>query len=509
MPDPDMPAEPRNDAEDMTPNSSSAEEVTLCGAPVANGAQATQAGGAEPEELDARTPVHDGKEGDVLTPTEMLIPSRATTKGSAMSRLAAGPVMEIPREELTMKKLIGKGAWGKVYRGSWLSAEVAMKRLNKDLTEEAKAQFMEEVRVSAALKHPHIIQVYGGCTEGEPMMMVMEYMPHGSLFKLMKDLIKDRKRPGCPFPMFTAVDMIMQITRGMMYLHKRGITHRDLKSLNVLVAAVKDGGQQYTVKIGDFGLAKVKNESMTMLNTQVGTFRWMAPEVMRGETYRASADVYGFAMLCYEILTGEVPYQDLIDVQVTIAVAHEKLRPELPSYIPADLRQLLTECWADDPAVRPTFEQIQARLKPVHVELQHELRMERARMVEAEANRSREELLMLQQLLAVEQQKLDGDKPVLAAAAVAGGGSPAAPLVRGPSGAEGMRISGGGAVDRSSGGAAGGRRRAALACYGSWIASARWAMTTGCCRWRLRGTHCSAGGPTTASRCGTSNGAPC
>ena len=112
--------------------------------------------------------------------------------------------------------------------------------------------------------------------------------------------------------------------------------------------------------LSDFGLARFFEEGGAM-TAETGSYRWMAPEVVRHERYDETCDVYSFAMLLYEALTLRVPFQNHSPVETAFAVARGE-RPALPP-APADVRALVEECWSQDPAARPQFPEIVVRLR--------------------------------------------------------------------------------------------------------------------------------------------------
>nr|XP_024389775.1 light-sensor Protein kinase-like isoform X3 [Physcomitrium patens] len=179
--------------------------------------------------------------------------------------------------------------------------------------------------------------------------MVMELMDGDLCGLIQKIMAKDEHR-GSPFSMLEAVDLMLQVGRGMEYLHEMRIVHRDLKAMNILVKQVKgkDGRSWYIwAKVADFGLSKTKHNSVTYSNQTLntGTTRWMAPEMIKesvnegqeqvsnvGMTakYPFGGDVYSFAMVCYEILTGDVPFYDIAQPNAVKRMVLKGDRPGLP-----------------------------------------------------------------------------------------------------------------------------------------------------------------------------------
>ncbi|KAH9075195.1 hypothetical protein Ae201684P_003879 [Aphanomyces euteiches] len=144
----------------------------------------------------------------------------------------------------------------------------------------------------------------------------------------------------------------------MSYLHnfEPPILHRDLKSPNLLVDC------DYSVKISDLGLSRVKAYVQTMTGS-CGTMQWMAPEVLGNEKYTEKADVFSFGILMWECLTGKCPYEGMPQIQAAQRILKNELRPAIPRSCPAYLAKLMKTCWAHDPQVRPSFLQILCALQ--------------------------------------------------------------------------------------------------------------------------------------------------
>jgi serine/threonine protein kinase len=176
-----------------------------------------------------------------------------------------------------------------------------------------------------------------------------------------------------------------QIASGMEYLHGQGVVHRDLKPSNILVSPntnpelSADGYVE--VKLADFGLAKTKvNTSSSMLHSQIcGAAPWRAPEAFEdheGHQRHFSAkraDVYSFAILCSQILSGErhpfgYPPKGRLLERIS---SPQNERPFLPSNsnYPAQLLSLIKQCWATDPRMRPNFSTIRSSLQEIRFSL--------------------------------------------------------------------------------------------------------------------------------------------
>jgi serine/threonine protein kinase len=148
------------------------------------------------------------------------------------------------------------------------------------------------------------------------------------------------------------------IAHGMKYLHSHKIIHRDLKSPNVLLDDRK------LPKIADFGLGRFVNESSAaqQLTQNLGTPSWMAPELLKNEPYNTPVDVYAFGIILCEMYTEKKPYDGMNGMNVSANVATKGARPPLPEET-STLAVLIKQCWDEDPARRPTFDEIYTRFE--------------------------------------------------------------------------------------------------------------------------------------------------
>ena len=132
--------------------------------------------------------------------------------------------------------------------------------------------------------------------------------------------------------------------------------HRDIKSANIFLDS---GGKAH---LGGFDLA-CKYSSVEELTPETGTYRWMAPEIIRHEPYDNSADVYSFGILMFECYTREIPYSNMTAITAAYSVAKENFRPTVPTHVNPRKKAIMKRCWLDDPASRPPFEDLIGLLK--------------------------------------------------------------------------------------------------------------------------------------------------
>ena len=270
--------------------------------------------------------------------------------------------LQIPFDQLEFLEEIGHGAYGVVFRARWHGSIVAVKRLMNfryssasdvpsSYVRDVRESFETEMKLMAGLRHPNVLLLIGAVVDGGEMCIVTEYMDHGSLYNLL------RSRE-ISFSHFVENKILLGTARGMAYLHNENIIHRDLKSLNVLV----DGN--WTVKVADFGLSKLMSKEHTTMTQGAGTVEWIAPEVFISQDYTYKADVYSYAIICWEVVARAKPWDEMSQYNIMRMVERGD-RPRIPSWCPVALQELMGKCWAPDPLDRPSFHGITAFLESV------------------------------------------------------------------------------------------------------------------------------------------------
>ena len=216
--------------------------------------------------------------------------------------------------------------------------------------------FSTELAIMVKLRSPRIVAVYGVVTTDTTWLgLVVEYCGGGDLREALDAddaaSIDEAQRRS----------WLSDIALGMAYLYSKGVEHRDLKTLNILL----DGDRR--CKVTDFGLSK--SESLNTAATQStmggakGTPSYMAPELLEDNLFDEKSDVYSFAIVMWEIWDGGVPWHGLKPVQITRKVVDKRERPPPPEGAPTDLVALMQRCWAPEPDARPCFADIKAELR--------------------------------------------------------------------------------------------------------------------------------------------------
>lgn len=302
-------------------------------------------------------------------------------------------------EDITIVKSLGVGACGKVYLARWNETPVAVKVLldARELQNQVEAsshpgtsavlstasyvatanprRMLEEIRITAALRHPNVVQFMGFCLD--PPSMAAEYCPRGSLYHVLHE---PNGPPGMQkkvqLSWLRRVAFAADGAAGMLHLHSRTpqILHRDLNSPNLLVAA------DWTVKVADMGMSKLMIDSaldgnINSVATSGGGLnpRWLAPEILSGGQCTTASDVFSFGVVMWEILTRRIPWEGKTtwaivgDVQSghrppipESLIDHNKDEESVREYV-----SLMEACWNHVPANRPDFGSIAQKLREI------------------------------------------------------------------------------------------------------------------------------------------------
>ena len=257
---------------------------------------------------------------------------------------------------------IGTGGFGVVYEGRdpFLKRRVAIKTCSSE-EPEIRDRFFREAEIAGNLQHRNIVTVHDfGIQDGVPYL-VQEYLTGEDL-----DRVVARREP---LPAAKRVDILVQAARGLEYAHRQGVIHRDVKPANIRLTA--DG----TVKIMDFGIAKLSNVAshLTRTGMTLGTAAYLPPEQIRGTAVDHRADVFSFGVTAYELLTYKRPFTGKTISALFWELLQrepEPLKNHWPSCPPA-LEEIVARCIAKDPqnryadfgAVIPALEEALAELQ--------------------------------------------------------------------------------------------------------------------------------------------------
>lgn len=256
--------------------------------------------------------------------------------------------------DLNFIRKVGEGAFSEVWEGVWNGVHVAIKKLKSMVDDELfQERFLREVESLRKGNHQNVVMFFGVCLR--PACIVTEFMAGGNLYDLLH-------KAGARMSTALVVKLALDLAIGLLHLHSLTILHRDLTSLNILL------DEMGNIKISDFGLSREKTQegSMTMTLGGICNPRWRAPEITKNiGHYSEKVDVYSFALVVWEILTGELPFANLDGPQAAAQVAYTNLRPPIPPTCPAPLQGLIQRCWVDDAKSRPDFKEIVEELRAI------------------------------------------------------------------------------------------------------------------------------------------------
>ncbi|ESP02478.1 hypothetical protein LOTGIDRAFT_138365, partial [Lottia gigantea] len=255
-----------------------------------------------------------------------------------------GPVV-ISKDEITDLEKIASGHYGHVFKGKLnkcLDVAVKIVRSNRISPED----FVKEADMLNKLNHRRIVTLYNICINEKSVWIVTEFMKNGSLRNLL------RSPKGQELKMQELLNIGSQIAEGMVHLESLNIIHRDLRADNVLV------GDNYEVKIADFGLAKEGSYETVNFRTKIPV-RWTAPEALLHGKFSFKSDVWSFGIVCYELVTyGQVPYPGVKNPSL-IQLFKDGGKMEKPSQCEQQFYdQIISPCWSYTPDDRPTFENL-------------------------------------------------------------------------------------------------------------------------------------------------------
>ncbi|EKX37066.1 hypothetical protein GUITHDRAFT_58783, partial [Guillardia theta CCMP2712] len=281
---------------------------------------------------------------------------------------------------LTFGDVLGQGSCGEVRSALYNGRQVAVKTLCSKLdarSEEGKDLLKEIGMMSHAFRHKNVVDFYGIYEHDGLPWLVMELMPGGSLEQYYEAKKKSRRDGRWRPKTRRAVSWVEDILSALAYLHaqKPPVIHRDIKPANMLLT-----GDGRTVKIGDFGLSRMcplspgkapltpgggrgsggflsdESPMSTELTGTTGTYRYMAPEIFRGEgQYTAAVDVYSFSLVMWYIFAGEHPFCNIDGHSVACISAENDMRPEVlyRMRIPRELQGMMRRSWAGKGKERP------------------------------------------------------------------------------------------------------------------------------------------------------------
>lgn len=313
---------------------------------------------------------------------------------------------EFPREHLRFCKVLGSGAFGEVYlaeaegniisdsasavnshkrhrlstlkdsrRGSSIShgpVKVAVKTLKEGAEESEHKDLISELKILIHIgSHKNIVNLLAACTKGRysDFCVIIEYCPYGNMLIFLRNSrgiydptwLPPTEDPDKQISLTELVSAAFQVARAMEFLVSRKCVHRDLAARNVLI------GENYVVKVADFGLARdvYKDDKYIKVSPGLVPVKWMAIESLVDRVYSEQSDVWSFGIFLWELFTlGGNPYPSIPPTEIYQYIKDGN-RMERPLECPEEMYAMMTDCWMEKPEDRPNFTALVQRLDHV------------------------------------------------------------------------------------------------------------------------------------------------
>ncbi|MGZ5818329.1 MAG: serine/threonine-protein kinase, partial [Burkholderiaceae bacterium] len=233
-----------------------------------------------------------------------------------------------------VEKELGKGAMGIVYLGKdpKIGRVVAIKTMalsqefeGGDL-DDARSRFFREAETAGRLQHPNIVTIFDAGEEHDLAYIAMEFIKG-------KDLA-DVSKSGQLLPVVKVLSIVARVADALAYAHQQGVVHRDIKPANIMCDLAAD-----TVKVTDFGIARITDSSKTKTGVILGTPTFMSPEQVSGDKIDGRSDLFSLGVMLFQMVTGELPFQADSLARLMYKIANEappdirSIRPELPEQL--------------------------------------------------------------------------------------------------------------------------------------------------------------------------------
>jgi serine/threonine-protein kinase len=219
-----------------------------------------------------------------------------------------------------IRRELGKGAMGVVYEGydPMIDRTVAIKtiraeNLQGEDAQEQLARFRREAQAAGKLTHPNVVSVYDFGQDGDTYFIAMEFVKGREL----QDILNQNER----FGIAGVVQVMTQLLEALDYSHRHGVVHRDIKPANIIL--LEDG----TVKVADFGIARVESSNLTQAGMVLGTPSYMSPEQFMGQTVDGRSDLFSAGVILYQLLTGEKPFTGSVTTIMHKVLQEQPLPP--------------------------------------------------------------------------------------------------------------------------------------------------------------------------------------
>ncbi|MDH3388299.1 MAG: serine/threonine-protein kinase [Gammaproteobacteria bacterium] len=243
-----------------------------------------------------------------------------------------------------VEKELGKGAMGIVYLGKdpKISRVVAIKTMalaqefDEDELDEVKERFFREAETAGRLNHPYIVTIYDAGEEHDLAYIAMEFLKGHDLARYCKpDNLLDVRR---------VISIVARAAEGLDFAHKQNVVHRDIKPANIMYEPESD-----TIKITDFGIARITDSSKTKTGMVLGTPSYMSPEQLAGKKVDGRSDLFSLGVMLYQMISGSLPFKADSMASLMFKITNEEaadvrsIRAEIPEALAAVIDKALTK----------------------------------------------------------------------------------------------------------------------------------------------------------------------
>jgi serine/threonine-protein kinase len=263
--------------------------------------------------------------------------------------LSGGGVEKPMLGRYQVEKELGKGAMGVVYLGKdpKIGRVVAIKTIalsqefEPDELQDAKERFFREAETAGRLNHPHIVTIFDAGEEHDLAYIAMEFLKGRDLTPYIK--------PDSLLPLPKVLSIIARVAEALGYAHHNNIVHRDIKPANIMYEQDSD-----TVKVTDFGIARISDSSKTKTGIVLGTPSYMSPEQLSGKKVEGCSDLFSLGVTLYQLACGRLPFAGDSMAQLMFRIANEP-HPDIRIYnsnLPACVVAITNKALAKDPGQR-------------------------------------------------------------------------------------------------------------------------------------------------------------
>jgi serine/threonine-protein kinase len=241
---------------------------------------------------------------------------RSTAQGTMI--LEGGQVEKPMLGRYQVEKELGKGAMGVVYLGRdpKINRVVAIKTMalsqefEEDELKDVKERFFREAETAGRLNHPNIVTIFDAGEEHDLAYIAMEFLKG-------KDLVPYTK-PGNLMPLAKVMDVVARVADALSYAHQNSVVHRDIKPANIMYEPESD-----SVKVTDFGIARITDSSRTKTGMVLGTPSYMSPEQLAGKKIDGRSDLFSLGVMLFQMASGKLPFEGDSMAQLMFKIANE------------------------------------------------------------------------------------------------------------------------------------------------------------------------------------------